>query len=46
MYSRLGNQWALTLLALLSLVFCSVPWIFFIFGRRIREWSRFVPADD
>jgi DHA1 family multidrug resistance protein-like MFS transporter len=46
MYHRLTAKWALTLLALLSLVFCSIPFFFYRYGRRIREWSRYAPAED
>ncbi|PYI28593.1 MFS general substrate transporter [Aspergillus indologenus CBS 114.80] len=41
MYHTLGNQWATSLLAFLSLVMAPFPYIFFRYGKRIRRKSRF-----
>ena len=44
MYNKLGFQWASSLLAFLTLAMAPFPYIFFIYGQRIREKSRFSPA--
>ncbi|OOF97594.1 hypothetical protein ASPCADRAFT_166594 [Aspergillus carbonarius ITEM 5010] len=41
MYHKLGDQWATSLLAFLSLVMAPFPYIFFRYGKRIRRRSRF-----
>ncbi|RAL13079.1 MFS transporter [Aspergillus homomorphus CBS 101889] len=41
MYQALGNQWATSLLAFLSLIMAPFPYIFFKYGKRIRRKSRF-----
>lgn len=41
MYASLGIAWACTLLALLSLVMCIVPFVFIKYGEKIRENSEF-----
>lgn len=41
MYNKLGFQWASSLLAFLTLAMAPFPYIFFIYGRRLREKSRF-----
>ncbi|CAG8939254.1 unnamed protein product [Penicillium salamii] len=41
MYHRLGYHWATTLLALLTLVMAPFPFIFFKYGPRIRQGSKF-----
>ncbi|KAK4703149.1 hypothetical protein P7C70_g3071, partial [Phenoliferia sp. Uapishka_3] len=43
MFDKLGNHWALTLLAFLSILVSFVPWIFFYQGPKIRSWSRYTP---
>ncbi|KAK3316140.1 major facilitator superfamily domain-containing protein [Apodospora peruviana] len=41
MYERLGYQWATALLGFLTLAMLPFPYIFFVFGKRIRARSRF-----
>jgi hypothetical protein len=40
MYHRLGFPWATTLLAFLAVAMAPVPVIFYLFGQKIRMWSR------
>ncbi|ODA77820.1 hypothetical protein RJ55_06422 [Drechmeria coniospora] len=40
MYDGLGDQWASTLLALVSLACCAIPFLFWTFGARIRRRSK------
>ncbi|KAM0746669.1 Benomyl/methotrexate resistance protein [Meredithblackwellia eburnea MCA 4105] len=44
MFHGLGNNWALTLLAFLSLVLCPIPFLFMKYGARIRGNSKFAPG--
>ncbi|CEQ38914.1 SPOSA6832_00372 [Sporobolomyces salmonicolor] len=44
MFSRLGSHWALTLLAFISLAASFIPWVFFLYGPKIRSWSRYAPS--
>ncbi|KAM3065181.1 hypothetical protein ACMFMG_010377 [Clarireedia jacksonii] len=44
MYHKLGDQWATSLLAFLTLVMTPFPYIFFKYGKRIRGHSRFAAA--
>lgn len=41
MYHRLGSEWATTLMAFISLVCCAIPYLFYIFGARIRKRSKY-----
>lgn len=41
MYNRLGFQWASSLLAFLTLSMAPFPYVFFLYGRRLRQKSRF-----
>ena len=41
MYRKLGDQWATTLLAFLTVVMMPFPIIFFKYGKKIRGNSRF-----
>ncbi|KAI0465303.1 Synaptic vesicle transporter SVOP [Komagataella kurtzmanii] len=41
MYHRLGYQWATSLMAFISLACCAIPFMFFIFGARIRQRSKY-----
>jgi hypothetical protein len=40
MYHRLGFSWATSLLAFLAIAMAPVPVILYLFGQRIRMWSR------
>lgn len=46
MYNRLGYQWASSLVAFISLACCAIPFGFFFYGARIREWSKYAYAGD
>ncbi|KAI3404540.1 NAG4 [Candida oxycetoniae] len=41
MYHTLGYEWASSLMAFISLACCAIPYLFFIFGARIRKFSRY-----
>ncbi|KHC69595.1 hypothetical protein MGS_04968, partial [Candida albicans P78042] len=41
MYHRLGDQWATSLMAFISLACCAIPYLFFFFGARVRTFSRY-----
>lgn len=44
MYHRLGDQWASSLMAFISLACCFIPFLFYIFGARIRQFSKYAYA--
>lgn len=46
MYKRLGDQWASTLLAFLSLACCAIPFLFWKYGAKIREKSKYAYSGD
>ena len=46
MYNRLGYQWASSLVAFISLACCGIPYGFFYYGARIRQWSRYAYAGE
>jgi hypothetical protein len=41
MYSRLGVDWACTLLGILSALMCLIPFVFIKYGEKIRARSKF-----
>lgn len=41
MYDRLGDQWASSLLAFISLACCAIPFLFWKYGARIRARSKY-----
>lgn len=41
MYHRLGDQWASTLLAFLTVAMIPFPYLFFKYGKKIRNRSRY-----
>ncbi|ANB13987.1 Tpo3p [Sugiyamaella lignohabitans] len=41
MYHRLGYEWAGSLLAFISLACCIIPYLFFFYGAKIRERSKY-----
>lgn len=43
MYHKLGVDWATSLLAFLALAFLPCPLLFFIYGKKIRSWSKYSP---
>ncbi|KAM0172632.1 hypothetical protein ACHAPC_010693 [Botrytis cinerea] len=44
MYARLGYQWASSLLGFIALACCAIPFVFWVWGAKIREKSRFAYA--
>lgn len=46
MYSRLGVEWATSLLGFLCIGLAPFPVIFYIYGKKLRGWSKFVIDDD
>ncbi|CAG9946443.1 unnamed protein product [Clonostachys rosea f. rosea IK726] len=46
MYERLGDQWASSLLAFLSLACCAIPFLFWKYGARIRSRSKYAYAGE
>ncbi|KAF4343106.1 multidrug resistance [Fusarium beomiforme] len=46
MYDRLNDQWASTLLAFISLACCAIPFLFWKYGAKIRERSKYAYAGD
>lgn len=46
MYERLGDQWASTLLAFLGLACCGIPYLFWVFGARIRASSKYAYSPE
>lgn len=46
MYHRLGYEWATSLMAFISLACCLIPFLFFIYGARIRKWSKYAYSPD
>ncbi|KAG8170129.1 hypothetical protein KVR01_000874 [Diaporthe batatas] len=45
MYEKLGNQWATSLLAFLTVAMLPFPYLFYKFGKRIRAHSRMATTD-
>lgn len=41
MYNELGIQWATSLLAFLCVALAPAPFLFYIYGQRVRSWSKF-----
>ncbi|RAH73977.1 MFS transporter [Aspergillus aculeatinus CBS 121060] len=46
MFHNLGVNWAMTLLGCLTAILFPVPILFYVFGKRIRSWSRFSPSEE
>jgi len=45
MYDRLGYQWATSLLAFIALACCAIPFVFYYWGARIRQRSKYAFAE-
>ena len=43
MYHNLGVDWATSLLGFLGIAFLPCPLLFFIYGKKIRGWSKYSP---
>ncbi|ODQ83137.1 hypothetical protein BABINDRAFT_159588 [Babjeviella inositovora NRRL Y-12698] len=46
MYHRLGNEWATSLMAFISLACCMIPFLFYRYGAVIREKSKYAYAPE
>ncbi|OTB06161.1 hypothetical protein M426DRAFT_259540 [Hypoxylon sp. CI-4A] len=46
MYARLGYEWASSLLAFISLACCAIPFLFWVYGERIRRRSKYAYAGE
>ncbi|KAI1391509.1 MFS general substrate transporter [Hypoxylon trugodes] len=46
MYARLGYEWASTLLAFISLACCGIPFLFWAYGERIRQRSKYAYSGE
>lgn len=46
MYHRLGNQWATSLMAFISLACCGIPFLFYFYGARIRKFSKYAYSPE
>lgn len=46
MYTKLGINWASTLVGLIGLVLAPSPFLFYKYGARIRTMSKFAPCID
>ena len=46
MYDRLGYQWAGMLLCFISLACCAIPFLFWVYGAKIRERSKYAYAGE
>lgn len=44
MYERLGVAWATSLLGFLAVAMVPIPFLFYVFGKRIRGWSKYSPT--
>ncbi|CAG7916157.1 unnamed protein product [Penicillium olsonii] len=42
-YNNLGYEWASSLLGFLAVAFAFLPWIFYVFGSRVRQSSAYAP---
>ncbi|KAJ5172105.1 hypothetical protein N7492_004698 [Penicillium capsulatum] len=45
MYKKLGENWTLTLLGCISVLFLPVPYVLYKWGFRVRQWSRYAPSE-
>lgn len=45
MFDNLGVNWAGSLLGFLAIAFLPIPFLFYIFGERLRKNSRYAPTD-
>ncbi|KAI8450351.1 major facilitator superfamily domain-containing protein [Phakopsora pachyrhizi] len=46
MFSKMGTQWALTLIGCISIIVAPSPFFFYKYGSRYRKESKFAPAID
>lgn len=46
MYNKLGPHWTLTVGGGIATVFLPVPYLLYIWGRKVRTWSRYAPTGE
>ncbi|KAI0833043.1 MFS general substrate transporter [Hypoxylon sp. FL0890] len=46
MYARLGYEWAGTVLAFISLACCAIPFLFWTYGEKIRQRSKYAYSGE
>lgn len=46
MFTNLGIQWAGTLVGCLGVIAAPIPFVFYIYGKRIRSWSRYATVAE
>ncbi|CAN3371637.1 hypothetical protein DIURU_001857 [Diutina rugosa] len=46
MYHRLGYEWATSLMGFISLACCLIPFLFFIYGAKIRKFSKYAYSPE
>lgn len=46
MYHRLGYEWASSLMLFISLACCAIPYLFYIYGARIRARSKYAYSPE
>lgn len=46
MYHRLGNQWATSLMAFISLACCGIPFLFYWYGAKVRSFSKYAYSPE
>lgn len=45
MFHKLGVDWAGSLLGFLAVAFMPIPFLFYIFGERLRKMSSYAPTE-
>lgn len=45
-YENLGVHWTLTILGAISAIMVPVPYLFYIFGEKIRSYSKFAASNS
>jgi hypothetical protein len=40
-YSNVGVHWTLTIMACISLLMTPVPYLLFVYGPKVRKWSKY-----
>lgn len=45
MFHNLGVEWAGSLIAFLGVAFMPIPFLFYIYGERLRKLSSYAPTD-
>lgn len=45
MYNKLGVPWATSLLGFIALALTPIPFLFYIYGAKVRQWSKYSPTN-